>query len=163
MADDEQGTTAETDKSKGEGSDKSQLEQELEDAKQEMTDLEQADEVPTDPKDWPDGSAKFLTFDVDSDEPYGEGATAKLGPASLQHHEDGSVSIDGEKVDDPEKYKGEPIPGGPTDPNAAKLSGEEDKSKGGGDGDDAKDDDAPSAKGGQDDADDEAKSGGEKD
>lgn len=127
MADEEQGTTAQQD----EGSkDKSQLEQELDDAKQEMTDLEQADEVPTEPKDWPDGRAKFLTFDVDSDEPYGEGATAKLGPSSLQHHEDGSVSIDGEKVDDPEKYKGDPIPGGPTDPNAAKLAGEKDRSKG---------------------------------
>jgi hypothetical protein len=32
--------------------------------------------------------------------------------------EDASVSIDGEKVDDPENYKGEPMPGGPTDPNA---------------------------------------------
>jgi hypothetical protein len=135
MADDEQGTTAET-----QDGDKTELEQELDAAKQEMSDLEQADEVPTDPKDWPGGRAKFLTYDVDSDEPYGEGATAKLGPSSLQHHEDGSVSIDGEKVDDPEKYKGEPIPGGPTDPNAAKLSGEKDRSKGSGedeeDGDD---------------------------
>jgi hypothetical protein len=25
------------------------------------------------------------------------------------------VSIAGEKVDDPERYKGDPIPGGPTD------------------------------------------------
>ena len=28
------------------------------------------------------------------------------------------MTIDGEKVDDPEEYKGEPIPGGPTDPDA---------------------------------------------
>ena len=26
------------------------------------------------------------------------------------------MEIDGEKVDDPEEYKGDPIPGGPTDP-----------------------------------------------
>ena len=43
-------------------------------AQEEMKRLEEADEVPSDPKDWPDGEAKFLTFDVDSDEPYGEGA-----------------------------------------------------------------------------------------
>jgi hypothetical protein len=34
---------------------------------------------------------------------------------SLRHHEGGDVSIEGEKVDDPERYKGDPIPGGPTD------------------------------------------------
>lgn len=138
-ADDERETTAQ--QADGESDGKSELERELDDAKQQMTDLEEADEVPTDPKDWPDGRAKFLTFDVDSDEPYGEGATAKLGPSSLQHHEDGSVSIDGEKVDDPEKYKGEPIPGGPTDPNAAKLSGEEDRSEGSADGEQDGEDD----------------------
>ena len=49
---------------------------------------------------------------------YEEGPERKLGPSGLRHHEDGSVSIDGEKVDDPEEYKGDPIPGGPTDPNA---------------------------------------------
>jgi len=27
-------------------------------------------------------------------------------------------------VDDPEQYKGDPIPGGPTDPNAPELPGE---------------------------------------
>jgi len=31
------------------------------------------------------------------------------------HNRDGSVEIDGEEVDDPSKYKGDPIPGGPTD------------------------------------------------
>jgi hypothetical protein len=28
------------------------------------------------------------------------------------------VTIDGESVDDPDEYKGEPIPGGPSDPDA---------------------------------------------
>ena len=36
----------------------------------------------------------------------------------LRHREDGQVEIDGEEVDDPSEYKGDPIPGGPTDPNA---------------------------------------------
>ena len=92
-----------------------------------MRALEEADEVPSDPSEWPDGKAKFLTFANDDDSPFGEGPTEKLGPGSVEHHEDGSVSIAGEKVDDPEKYKGDPIPGGPTDPNAPKLAGEEDK------------------------------------
>ena len=43
----------------------------------------------------------------------------------MRHHEDGSVSVDGEKVDNPDEYKGEPIPGGPTDPNAPGIPGEE--------------------------------------
>ena len=49
---------------------------------------------------------------------YEDGATAKLGPSNLRHHDDGSVTIDGEEVDDPDEYKGEPIPGGPSDPDA---------------------------------------------
>jgi len=49
---------------------------------------------------------------------YEDGATSKLGPSNLRHHEDGKVTIDGEEVDDPDEYKGEPIPGGPSDPDA---------------------------------------------
>ena len=41
-----------------------------------------------------------------------------LGPSSLRHHPDGTVTIAGEEVDDPDEYKGEPIPGGPTDESA---------------------------------------------
>jgi hypothetical protein len=44
----------------------------------------------------------------------------------VRHREDGSVEVAGEEVDDPDEYKGEPIPGGPTDPNAPKISGERD-------------------------------------
>ena len=36
----------------------------------------------------------------------------------MRHHEDGSVEVGGEEVDDPDEFKGEPIPGGPTDPDA---------------------------------------------
>jgi hypothetical protein len=34
------------------------------------------------------------------------------------------VTIDGEPVDDPESLKGDPIPGGPTDPNAGRPDAE---------------------------------------
>jgi hypothetical protein len=37
----------------------------------------------------------------------------------VRHHEDGSVEVGGEEVDDPDEYKGDPIPGGPTDPKAS--------------------------------------------
>ncbi len=46
---------------------------------------------------------------------YGVGVTAKLGPASLERFSDGSIAIDGKKVDNPEDYKGKPLAGGPTE------------------------------------------------
>jgi len=94
-------------------------EKEREQAKEEMHRLEEADELPERIEDWPSGKAKYETFGgPDGESGYDEGPTSKLGPSSLRHHEDGSVSIDGEMVDNPEEYKGDPIPGGPTDPNA---------------------------------------------
>lgn len=81
---------------------------EHEDAHAQMREFEQQDELPSDLSQWPDGKAKYVTFDTEGDAPYGEGLTEKLGPAVV-HHEDGSVSADGEKVDNPEDYKGEPI------------------------------------------------------
>jgi hypothetical protein len=83
-------------------------EEESEQAKEEMKELEESDELPKDPSDWPSGPAKYETFGL-NDDSYGDGVTEKLGPANLERHEDGSVSIDGEKVDNPEDYKGEPI------------------------------------------------------
>ena len=71
-------------------------EREVEKAREQMHELEEGD-PPEKLEDWPDGKAKYR----------------KLGPSSLEHHEDGSVSIDGEKVDDPEEYKGERLPGAP--------------------------------------------------
>jgi hypothetical protein len=95
------------------------FEQEREEAREEMKKLEEADELPDKIEDWPDGKAKYETFGgPEGEDGYEEGPTSKLGPSSLRHHEDGSVSIEGEKVDNPEEYKGDPIPGGPTDPNA---------------------------------------------
>ncbi len=54
---------------------------------------------------------------------YDDGPTANLGDSDVRHHEDGTVTVGGEEVDNPEDYKGDPIPGGPTDPNAADPEG----------------------------------------
>jgi hypothetical protein len=95
-----------------------QEEEEVEEAREVMSELEEG-EPPEDLADWPGGKAKYLTYGgPDGGESYDDGATSKLGPSSLRHHEDGSVTIDGEEVDDPDEYKGEPIPGGPSDPDA---------------------------------------------
>jgi hypothetical protein len=101
--------------------DDEQFAKENEEAHEEMRQMEQADSVPADLNEWPDGKAKTMTFGSESDEPYGEGPTAKLGPASVEHHEDGSVTVAGEKVDNPEDYKGEPIP----DPRKTAIPGVE--------------------------------------
>jgi hypothetical protein len=83
-------------------------EERSEQAKKEIEELEQSDELPKDIADWPSGPAKYETFGMD-DDAYGDGATEKLGPANLERHADGSVTVDGEKVDNPDDYKGEPI------------------------------------------------------
>ncbi len=76
-------------------------------------------------EDWPTDEAKYETFEgAEGDHGYEEGPETQLGPSGLRHHEDGSVTIDGEEVDDPGRYKGEPIPGGPTDPNSPSGSAE---------------------------------------
>ena len=112
-------------------------EEEVEQAKQQMSELEEG-EPPKDLADWPGGKAKYLTYGgPDGGESYDDGATSKLGPSSLRHHEDGSVTIEGEEVDDPDEYKGEPIPGGPSDPDAppdpAMVGEEEEEEKQGSD------------------------------
>ena len=83
-------------------------EEQSERAKEEIKELEEADELPSDISDWPSGPAKYETFGKD-DDAYGDGATEKLGPPNLERHADGSVTSDGEPVDDPDEYKGEPI------------------------------------------------------
>jgi hypothetical protein len=89
-------------------------EEESEEAKEQMKKIEEGD-LPEKLEDWPGGAAKYETFGA-NDDAYGEGATEKLGPPNLSRHKDGSVEIDGEKVDNPDDYKGEPIAGGlPTD------------------------------------------------
>jgi hypothetical protein len=113
-------------------SDKRAAEQESKDEDEtprgEMDRLAEADELPSDLSDWPEGKAKFMTLGgADDDDRYGEGVTAKLGPAEVVHHAGGSVSVGGEQVDNPEDFKGEPIPGGPTDPNSPAIAGEKER------------------------------------
>jgi hypothetical protein len=85
-------------------------EREVEEAKEELARLEEGD-PPEDLEDWPTGRAKYLTYGgPEGTAGYDEGPTAKLGPSSLEHHEDGKVTIEGEEVDDPEEYKSdEPV------------------------------------------------------
>jgi hypothetical protein len=97
-----------------------------EEAKQEVEALE--DDPPKDLEDWPKGKAKYETFGGPEHETsYEEAATSKLGPAEVRHREDGSVEVGGEEVDNPDDYKGEPIPGGPTDPDARGVKDREQK------------------------------------
>src|SRR4051794_5606342 len=101
-----------------------------EEAKKKMEELEQQDEPPKDLKDWPDDESKYLTYGgAEGDHGYEEGPESKLGPSSLERREDGSVAIEGEEVENPDDYKGEPIPGGPTDPDAPDVSGERDSNR----------------------------------
>ena len=131
-------------------------EEEREAAREKMDEIEK--DPPDNLEDWPDDAAKYETFGgPEGDHSYEEGPETKLGPSSLRHLEGGGVSIEGEEVDDPDKYKGEPIPGGPTDPEAPQdlttqkiredqgreLESEKDGDDGGGDSDsdsDSKDD-----------------------
>jgi hypothetical protein len=101
-------------------------EKEREQAKETMEKLEQ-EGAPDDLSEWPDDAAKYETFGgPEGTHPYHEGPEEEqLGPSSLRHREDGTVEIAGEEVDNPDDYKGDPIPGGPTDPNAPDAPGED--------------------------------------
>jgi hypothetical protein len=79
---------------------KTEHEQKLEEAKQEIHRLE--DDPPEKLEDWPDGQAKYETFGgAEGDHSYDEGPEAKLGPDSVRHHEDGSVEVGGERSTTP--------------------------------------------------------------
>jgi len=95
-------------------------EEETQAAREKIKEMEEG-EPRKDLEDWPDDAAKYETFGgPEGEHGYHEGpAQGKLGPSSLRHHEDGRVEIAGEEVGDPDKYKGDPIPGGPTDPGAS--------------------------------------------
>jgi hypothetical protein len=107
-----------TDGDQSEESQKAQeKEEQRESAKEKMKEVEE--NPPEDLEDWPDDAAKYETFGgPEGEHSYEEGPEVKLGPSSLRHTEEGGVTIEGEEVDDPDRYKGEPIPGGPTDPDA---------------------------------------------
>ena len=100
--------------------------QEVEEAKEELHRLEEGD-PPEKLEDWPSGRAKYLTYGgPEGTAGYDEGPTRKLGPSSLQHHEDGRVTIEGEEVDNPEEYKAdEPVAGAPE--RAREGSGDDDQ------------------------------------
>ena len=91
-------------------------EKEREEAKETVKKLEE-EGAPDRLEDWPSDKAKYETFGgPEGEHSYHEGPEEEqLGPSSLRHHEDGKVSIAGDEVDEPDDYKSEPIPGGPTD------------------------------------------------
>jgi len=92
-------------------------ETERENAKAKVRELEE--DPPGKLDDWPDDAAKYETFGgPEGEHSYAEGPEARLGPPDVRHHEDGRVTVEGEEADNPDDYKGDPIPGGPTDPDA---------------------------------------------
>jgi hypothetical protein len=118
--------------------------QEYEDAQQTMEEWEQKDDLPTDLEEWPSDKAKYVTFGGgEGDHGYDEGPEPKLGPSEVRHEGDGKVTVQGEEVDNPEEFKGDPIPGGPTDPEAPELAGEKRKREKQGRMTDRGDDDVP--------------------
>jgi hypothetical protein len=111
-------------------------EEEREEAKETVKKLEE-EGAPDNLEDWPSDKAKYETFGgPEGEHSYHEGPEEEqLGPSSLRHHEDGKVSIEGEEVDDPDEYKSDPIPGGPTDESSNDPSA-------GGEGDDSDDEES---------------------
>jgi hypothetical protein len=107
------------DEEKDEATKAQEKEEEREHARDKVKELEEGD-PPADLEDWPDDAAKYETFGgPEGEHGYHEGPEEeKLGPSSLRHTEGGGVKIAGDEVDDPDQYKSDPIPGGPTDPDA---------------------------------------------
>lgn len=100
-----------------ESSSREEMQKEQEELDRQMKEIEE--NPPEKLEDWPDGKAKYRTMGgAEQESGYDDGATAKLGPSEVRHHEGGKVTVSGEEVDNPDDFKGEPIPGGPTDPNA---------------------------------------------
>ena len=127
---DEQTTETEQQEQQGDGDGDDEVAKARKAAEQEEQAKEKVKELEEDPpeklEDWPDDKAKYETFGgAEGQESYEESVTSKLGPSSLRYREDGEVEIEGEKVDDPSEYKGDPIPGGPSDPDAPALAGED--------------------------------------
>jgi len=99
-----------------------EAEEKHERAKEKMEELEK--DPPKKLEDWPDDEAKYETFGG-GESSYDDQHEEALGEADVRHHEDGKVEVKGEEADNPDDYKGEPIPGGPTDPDAPAQPGEE--------------------------------------
>jgi hypothetical protein len=119
-----------------------EAEEKHERARETMKEIEK--DPPEKLEDWPDDEAKYETFGAseEGNTVYDEKHEEALGEHSVRHHDDGSVEVKGEKVDNPDEYKGDPIPGGPTDPDAPPMPGEEKSTdKSSGESDDDSDDD----------------------
>ena len=89
-----------------------EVQENWEKAEEKVKKIEEGD-PPSDLSEWPDDEAKYVTFGGgEGDHGYDEGPETKLGPSSLERFEDGSVEVDGEKVDNPDDYKSDdPITG----------------------------------------------------
>jgi hypothetical protein len=110
-----------TEEQEAEKSQDEQSEDETEKAKEEVRQLEE-EGPPEKLEDWPTGKAKYETYGgPEGEHPYHEGPEQQLGPSDTRHREDGEVEIEGEEVEDADEYKGDPIPGGPTDPDTPNL------------------------------------------
>lgn len=118
--------SADEDKSAGEKAQETQQKREA--AADRVKELEK--DPPSSLDEWPSDEGKYITYGgAEGDHSYDEGPEQQLGPASLERKPGGGVEIEGQPVDNPEDYQGEPIPGGPTDPNAVELAGEDDNSE----------------------------------
>ena len=109
-------------------------------ARETMDKLEESDDPPTDLKEWPDDEAKYVTYGGgEGDHGYDEGPEKKLGPSSLERHEDGSITIEGEEVDNPDEYKADE---GPVEAAVQSIDErkEEEESEDDSDDDDSRDD-----------------------
>ena len=103
--------------SEEEKDEKTEHEQKMEAAKEEIHRLEE--DPPDKLEDWPDGQAKYETFGgAEGDHSTTRAPRRSSGPTRCATTRTASVEVSGEKVDDPDEFKGEPIPGGPTDPDA---------------------------------------------
>ena len=91
----------------GDGDDKNDI---WDEAREKVEQLE--DDPPKKLEDWPSDQGKYVTFGGgEGDHGYDEGPEKNLGPSSVRRHEDGSVEVDGEKVDNPDDFKMESIKG----------------------------------------------------
>ncbi|HEX8207678.1 MAG TPA: hypothetical protein VF587_16560 [Solirubrobacteraceae bacterium] len=147
MADDEQ-TEDRQEGQSGEGAPGAaerarEKEEAWEKASETIREMEEKDEPPTDLKEWPDDEAKYITYGGgEGDHGYDEGPEKKLGPSSLERHEDGSITIEGEEVDNPDDYKADPVQAAVDTPTPDdKESPEEAERSEGSDSDDDSDDD----------------------
>jgi hypothetical protein len=88
-----------------------QVQENWDKAEDRMREFEEMDDPPSDLSEWPDDEGKYVTYGGgEGDHGYDEGPETKLGPSNLERFEDGSVEVDGEKVDNPDDYKsGDPI------------------------------------------------------